>query len=235
MIIASFEKVDISAYGKTSKGDVYAIHVQIEDVSEMAKKMTNQVLDKSWIAPLKPASKLTYSARSEATIKELSENIFNLVDDKVTEQFGEYLITASAQDSLVHCYRHKLIPISELWKEKVSNNHGFDFHSLSQNELITFGESKFNSNKSSYADALEQIIRFIAAKKDFMDLNDLQNLSSKKSISNMTKGKRGFAAAFSINAAKPKLIIENALKSNLIDSLLDYPEVYIIGVEIKRT
>ena len=40
------------------------------------------------------------------------------------------------------------------------------------------------------------------------------------------------AQYFSINSENPAKILINALKTDAIDSLLSYPELYLIGVEV---
>jgi hypothetical protein len=43
---------------------------------------------------------------------------------------------------------------------------------------------------------------------------------------------KGFAAAFSLNAQNIQRIFDNAIRSVHFGSLLQYEEIYIIGVEI---
>ncbi|MDH3324618.1 MAG: hypothetical protein OEL89_03200, partial [Candidatus Peregrinibacteria bacterium] len=55
--------------------------------------------------------------------------------------------------------------------------------------------------------------------------------ASEEAIEKSLDGKRAYVAAFSINSKNPEKIIKNVLKSEAIDSLLNFPEIYIIGIE----
>ncbi len=214
---------------------VFQIHVVIDDINSRVKKMIETITDESWIGKLKAGDQMCYGARAEPTIKKLVNQIFEKVDNVVSEDFGEYLISMTAQDALETAYNHKRLPLAELFKEKMTGNPGFDFHTESNTYLIAFGEAKYKSNATPYKNALTQINKFITLKKDVMELSDLEKLVDKKSYTNALKNKKAYIAAFSINAKNPLTIFENILKSDDIVPLCDFPELYLIGVEIVDT
>jgi len=222
----------MAIHGKNGPCLVHRIHVKISDVDSRAVEMIEVIRDTSWLEPLKAVERKTFSATSRRTVDRLVEQIRNRTADEVSSEFGEYLISVSAQAALSDHCKHIKVPLAELLKEKVSGNPGFDFHTESHIQLIAFGEAKYSGTSNPYQDALEQIARFIRLEKDSAELAILQNFVSEIATNNFLDGKKAYAAAFSVNAKNPSLIIDNSLKSPHIDDLLIYGELYIIGVEI---
>ncbi len=232
MRIISRDLVDLSKYGKSSSGNVFLVHVKIEDHKERAKEMIDSIRDTSWITKLNVIGERAYSARSEPTINKIVNDVLSNVGDTVSSDLGEYLISDSAQVVLCNEYNHTKLPLAELWKEKLTGNPGFDFHTESPTQYIIFGEAKYSSIDNPHTTAVSQIIEFISAKKDEMDLVHLQNFASKNAVDNCNNLYKGFAAAFSINGIRYDQIFSTVLKSDLLDELLSYPEVYLIGIEL---
>ena len=153
--------------------------------------------------------------------------------DGITKQSGEYLVSYAAGSGLEMQYNHTKIPLAELWKEKVLGNPGFDFHTETPSKIIIFGESKYSSTSTPHMDAVNQIIHFIQEEKDIAELSDLKNFIQQESARNVTTGKKGFAAAFSVNAQDVKRAIVYPLKDTArLATLLNQEEIYLIGVEI---
>lgn len=232
MEIISFKNENMEDYNKTVDCDVFSIHVKIHDIGIRAKEMIAILSDKSWINELDIIPRKSYEARAERTIDKLINDILNKVVSTVTAEFGEFLISSTAQDSLEIKYSHTKVPLAELLKEKVTGNPGFDFHTESHTNLIAFGEAKYSGSINPYRNAMEQIADFITLKKDDAELVDLQYFVSDESIENIKKDKKAFIAAFSINSQNPIDIFSNALSSTYIDDLLAYDELYLIGIEI---
>lgn len=224
--------INMDKYGKPAKGEVRCIHVKIKNIKSRANDMIVNISDTSWINNLGVIEKISYQARSEKTINKLVNNIFNKVDNIITAEFGEYLVSISAHDALIEFNNHVDVPLSELWKEKISGNPGFDFHTESENSFIVFGEAKYSSRGNPHMAAITQILKFIDEKKDLMELVDLKNFVSRIALENAEKNKRSYAAAFSINGECYKRIFDEPLIFEKIEKLLSFPELYIIGVEI---
>lgn len=232
MEIVNIEKIDMTNYGKTAIADVFKIHVRIDDVEEKAKHLIKTISDKSWISELDIVDQISYEARAERTIEKLVTEIFEKVDTVVNEEFGEYLVSESARDSLCDNFRHIKLPLAEIWKEKKSGNPGFDFHTESPSKLLSFGEAKYSNSTNPHTIAINQIVGFIAENKDKMELTDLRHFCSKEAIINAINGNKAFVAAFSINGQNYDRIFDTAFNSDAINQLLNYNELYIIGIEV---
>lgn len=221
----AFSKLPVGAIA-----DTYISFIEIKDVNSHATKLLREITDTSWIARLDPISKMSYEKIALKTIKKLVQ-IFKSVNSTVTSDFGEFMISMSSGHCLQEKHNHTALPLSELWKEKVSNNPGFDFHTLSPADKFSFGEAKFVSDGNSYTSSAEQVLRFIGEGKDQMDAVHLRYFGSVVAINNLKKGKRGFIIAFSINSDDFKLILKNSLKNKDIKELSKCcDELYIIGV-----
>lgn len=225
------DEVDLIALGKKSDTKVYSACVSISDISTTAQELILKVRDTSYLSELNFSDQQAFLAVAQPTINKLTDDIFSKVDDSVTTEFGEYLVSFSAQNLLEKQFCHTKFPIAEIIKPRKSGNEGFDFHTISPDNILTFGEAKYSSTKNPYKDALEQIVDFIKLKKDVGELIVLKHFSKNdKPIENAATGIKSYAAAFMINAKEPKTIIENSLSH--IDDLLGHEELYLIGVTI---
>lgn len=236
MVISKFE-VDKNKYKLTScSAKIYACLVSV-DASESISSIIKEINDKSWMAKLDIVDQISYEARLTETVKIImrdcvkfsSDTNYNMYDYSVV---GEYIVSKEGRRALVEEFNHKSIPLAELWKEKVSNNPGFDYHSESTANKIVFGEAKYKSSYNPYNDAISQVEYFIEEKKDCKELTDLKNFVSENATQNFLQSKKGFAIAFSVKGNSPIEIIDNAILSDKIVKIKDYDEFYIIGVVI---
>lgn len=212
--------------------EVHYVHVVITDIKSSAQNIVTTILDTSWMANLTPINKKSFEARSHKTINYLVDSIFKKVEDLDISEFGEYLVSFAAQESLCLTFNHKRVPIAEIFKERLIGNMGFDFHTETPKKIILFGEAKYSSNDNPYTEALSQINDFLKESKDAGEIIDLQHLVSPEACQEFDSNKKAFAAAFSVNAEKPSTVQGNALKSAHLLSLLTHSEIYLIGVEI---
>lgn len=232
MEVVSVDIVDLSARCKGDPCLVHVLHIRIKDLDARAEEMLSAIQDTSWILPLDAVGQISFKAMSQRTIKKLVRLIVERSKTDLTAEFGEYLISESAQSVLSLHLAHKKVPLAELLKEKVSGNPGFDFHTESVAELIAFGEAKYSGSENPYTKALEQIGEFIDLEKDSAELIMLKNFVSEKAVKNYVSGHKAYVAAFSINSASPRKILSNAVAHALVDPLLSHKELYIVGVEI---
>lgn len=232
MRIVYHERVDSSVLPGSATADTYVSCIEIINIDAHAATMINTINDTSWIHALNPIAMASYEATALRTINKLI-TIFQSVQGQVTKDFGEFMISMSAGECLKQKEKHNVVPLSELWKEKISNNHGFDFHTESPQEKISFGEAKYNSNSNSYTAAASQIIRFIDERKDEGDAVHLAHLVSLNAMHNLLSKKRGFVVAFSLNSPNHQDILDNAIRSSDIQELsTQCDELYIIGVRV---
>ncbi len=215
---------------------IFSCLIQI-NASESIASVIEEINDNSWIAKLDIVDRISYTARlKETAIKIMNDCVkfnaelnSNIYDYSIV---GEYIISKEGRKALIEQFSHSYIPLAELWKEKVSNNAGFDFHSESTTNLIIFGEAKYNSTSNPHGDAIDQVEDFIIKGKDAKELTDLKHFVSNEATNNFINNKKGFAISFSINSQNPQTIIDNAINSEKINNITNYDEFYIIGVII---
>lgn len=230
MIITYHEQVSVQDLPPGATAETHLFCVDINDVDAHANRLISKLNDTSWISGLEAIPRASYETIALRTAEKLVK-IFKNVDGKVRADFGEYMISMSAGDCLGETLNHDVLPLSELWKEQVSGNPGFDFHTESHNNRISFGEAKYNSNQSSYSAAAAQVHDFIMAGKDKADAVHLDHLASPQAIKALLDGSRGLAVAFSLHSKNHKKILTSAVNSDLVQRLCGLcDELYIIGV-----
>jgi hypothetical protein len=213
---------------------VAAIKVMLVDASNIAvavRELIDAVQDVIWIDKLDVIPKVSFEATALRTVAKLVAK-FGAVQDKLTSDVGEYLVSHSASRGLEEAFGHSAVPISELWKEKISGNHGFDFHSESVANVISFGEAKYKASSNPYDDAAKQVISFFKDSKDKGDSVHLQYFVSGAAMEAFIyQGARGVALAFSVSSPSPIDILGNALDNTNIVALAGLcDELYVIGV-----
>lgn len=233
MELSEFKQINLTDYNKASECEVYIVHVKINNIRQRVEDITKEIADESWIRELTPSIQVAYKARARKTIKKIVNDILLKVKDKVTKDFGEYLVSITAKDILRDHKNHNEIPLAELLGKKKSGNSGFDFHTLTHNDIISFGEAKYASSGTPYKNALSQICSFIDEEKDLADILHLEKFVPEDCIHKLTNGEKAFVAAFSLNAKKTAKIFDNIIKkSKDFDELLQYKELYLIGVQV---
>lgn len=231
-MIVLCKEVHSSEFCKDTSCNICFIVVKVSNVNERVKEIVNLISDNSWLKSLHPIENVTFAARSKRTIKKLVEDILLKSDGPISEDLGEYIISCTAQDILEADKNHKKVPLAELLKEKVTGNPGFDFHTETDTQVISFGEAKYNSRANSYGKALSQIAKFIELEKDKAEFSILKHFVSEAAIQNALNGTTAYCAAFSLHSSNHELIISNIKKSDDLKQLLGNSELYIIGVEI---
>ena len=224
------EEIDLVSLGKKSSTKIFSACVSISDISSAAQELILRVRDTSYLSGLDFSDQQAFLAVAQPTIEKLADDIFAKVEDSVTTDFGEYLVSSSAQTLLEQQFDHTKLPLAEIVKPRKSGNEAFDFHTTSPDDVLTFGEAKYSATSNPYRDALEQIVDFINKKKDIGELIVLKHFANMNAVNNVVEGKKSYAAAFLINSKDPKKILEKSL--SYIDDLLGHEELYIIGVTI---
>jgi len=231
MNIIYCEKVKKENLQEGSTAEAYLFCIEVTDIKANAKTLIDGISDTSWMSKLDSVGKMTFKKTTDRTIEKLVE-IFKKVNNKITEDFGEYMISMNSGYCLRDKQNHEILPISELWKPKISGNEGFDFHTVSPNDRFSFGEAKYVSSGNAYGKAAEQVCKFIDEGKDCGDAGLLNYFNKPIAINNLQDGKRGFVVSFSINSSDHETILKNSLENNDIKKLLkSCDELYIIGVK----
>lgn len=228
------KKIDISGLNSFPAGtdcDINCIHIKITDFRLIVEEFEKYISDTSWINNLDEISKITFKANSQKTIDKIVNDIIAKVTTAVNEDIGEFIVSYSAQLALEIEYSHTRIPIAELLKEKISGNPGFDYHTISTNNYLVFGEAKFSLDGTPRAKALEQIEIFINDRDD-AELLWLQPFLDATTKANIIKGEKGYAAAFSFNNESILTTLNHALASTPIVEIIKHKELYLIAVEL---
>lgn len=218
--------------------DVYYLEIQIDDVQSHASNLISLITENSWINQLDPIAKVSFETKVNNTANALT-SIFTDQSESSTvkDEFGEYMISIDSAQSLKDKLQHFVFPLAELWKEKVTNNHGFDFHTQTPDKLLAFGEAKYVSSGNAYGRAAEQVVRFISdeEKKDLGDLIFLKSLGADESAidSCLNQRKKDFILGFSVNSENSELIKKNALQNENVLKLIDEAEtLFLVGVHV---
>lgn len=212
---------------------VYYYHVKINNVKQKAIAMRNQFIDESWLSKIIDEGDIeSFKVCSEKTIKMLIK-ILNSVDSQIGKEFGEYIISSTALTTLQNEQEHEPLPLAEIWKEQESKNPGFDFHTISKDEILLYGEAKYRSKSNAYGESIKSIKDFIKNKKDKAELHQLKLLNSRITNNHYNIDKKGFIAAFSIRNNFNDIFKTILNNKHIHDNkLFKYPEWYFIGVEI---
>ena len=176
--------------------------------------------------------KKSIKIRASRTAEHLSNKLNNFAQDKVTTDIGETVVSELSRLAIVNELEYRDIPLAELFKQKISGNHGFDFFSETLSQFIVFGEAKYVSNSNGYGRALEQIERFIIEERDTSDLNDIDRFVSDSSLNNHTKNDKAFACAFSATSIKSETLIDNILNNDNFNKIKHHREIILIAVNI---
>lgn len=211
---------------------LYYVRAKVNDTKQKAQEIMVNILDKSWLKELD--NEIDYNSfltRSEETINILTK-ILKEVGNEIGAEFGEFLVSSVAQSTLEENYQHTKFPLAEIWKEKVKGNPGFDFHTISNEEILFYGEAKFNMEYNAYPKAISQICKFINKRKDIMELTDLRKLNSRVNEKHLSKKAKGFVAAFSVHNNFENIFQTIQNNENVKKYLKKYPELYFIGIEV---
>lgn len=207
--------------------------ININTYKAIAEKISKIVLDFSWMNSLDPTLRLALTYTVRETANKLNDICCKVEENsQIKKDFGEIMVSITASESLKQLFDHISLPISELWKEKVTGNHGFDFHTICPTDLIHFGEAKYSSTGNSYTAAIKQADRLIREQKHYRDIIYLKEIIEKdKPIQNLAQSKFSIVAAFSINSDNPKFIIEKAVKKvSKFNINTSAQNIYLVGV-----
>lgn len=224
----------------SSTGNVFICHVSIHTIEKIAEELASRLTDQAWIVQLDERAKRAYESTASRTAAKLVK-IFkeNLTDgDKVKSEFGELMVSMGSAKALEVVFEHRSLPIAELWKPNLSQNEGFDFHTVCTAEIINFGEAKFSSSSNPYggnsgdtSGAGGQADKFIGDNKHLMDNVHFESLAGETAATNLDGDLFGIVLGFSLNSKKPLLILRNALENlQTYNNIKNATNIYIVGV-----
>ena len=232
------ESIDVSKFIKKKfNSDTKVIFIRIDPypLDDTLKYIYSEIFNKAWINKYeKSIIRKSIEERCNRTIEKINEKLKRCEDDKISSEAGEYIISILGKKALTEDLNYINIPLAELWKEKVTGNPGFDFHSESIENKIIFGEAKYVCGKNAYNSALSQIKAFIEVKKDLLEMANLYDLVSNLASDNFENGKKGYAAAFSSTKITTRELIKNILDNDSLQKLLVYDELILVSVNINE-
>ena len=216
-----------------SHPNVIFIRIEPSDLKTTINDIICSLNNLSWIETFdKEYIKKSFKIRASRTAEHLSNKLNNFAQDKVTTDIGETVVSELSRLAIVNELEYRDIPLAELFKQKISGNHWFDFFSETLSQFIVFGEAKYVSNSNGYGRALEQIERFIIEERDTSDLNDIDRFVSDSSLNNHTKNDKAFACAFSATSIKSETLIDNILNNDNFNKIKHHREIILIAVNI---
>ena len=214
---------------------VIFIRINPYPLDSSLKIIYDELFNMAWINKYKiNIVRKSIEERCNKTIKRIGEKLKSCKGDIISSEAGEYIVSILGKQALTENLNYFNIPLAELWKEKITGNPGFDFHSESTENKLIFGESKYVSGENAYNDSLDQINKFIDLKKDLTEIVDLENLVSDLALSNFEKDKKGYAAAFSSTHITTDKLINNILNNDNFKNVLKYDELILVAVDINE-
>ncbi len=214
--------------------NVRFIRIDPEDLSATLSQIINALMDLSWLSKFKESFEVdAFKSRADKTIENIKNKFEKCEEDRVTKESGEYVVSELSREALVNELNYLDIPLGELLGKQKSGNPGFDFHSQNPiTDTVIFGEAKYVASTTAYSSALPQIVGFVNEGKDIEDLPDLKPFCTINALDRASKGKKGFAAAFSARRTKTQAIIDNIIKRSDFQSLVKHEEVILLAVNI---
>lgn len=189
--------------------------------------------DLAWISEFdEQYIKAGFQTRAEDTVKYISENIIAKSDDEITKDTGELVVSELSRMTVVDELKYLDIPLAELIKIKDIGNHGFDFYSKNNDNILLFGEAKYNARQNAYGKSFEQIARFEREKQDISDIIDIDKFCCETSKQNHAKGLKGFIASFSCKSTTTDKMIKGIKRDNDFIGLDKFNELVLVAVNI---
>ena len=218
---------------KVEECKITFIRINPENKKETIERILNTISDLSWINKLIPEDLIpSLNAKAVPTVDELTRRLNKNKDDNITKEIGEYFVSELARETIVNEMAYSDIPLTELWKEKVTGNPGFDYHSENKENIIIFGEAKYLANQNAYNSALKQVVEFIDQKKDIKELAELKSFVTQKAVDNANNARKGYAIGFSSYKTSTDNLIKNIQKNENFNELIKYEELVIVAVNI---
>ncbi len=95
----------------SSSDNIFVCHTTVSNLSKIATELSRAVMDRSWIMNLDAGAKRAYD-RTAAETAELLVKIFTnkvLVEDKISTDFGEIMVSMGSARALEVIFSHSAI------------------------------------------------------------------------------------------------------------------------------
>lgn len=225
---------DHKVLSEYSPAKVQFFRIDPEDVAATLADILRVLMDLSWLSKFdQDYEKKAFALRAQKTIDDIKNKFDQCIDDSITKDAGEYVVSELARETLIAKLDYLDIPLAELVGKKRSGNPGFDFHSQNKiTDTVIFGEAKYVTKTTAYSSALPQIVKFIKDGKDIEDLPELKPFCTPSALQKAAGGTKGFSAAFSAKNTGTDKIIESIVKRTDFQHLLQYEEIILVAVDL---
>ncbi len=228
MKILEHKNIDIKNYNS-----IIYLRIDPEDIYVTIREIISIFSDLSWISKFdEEYIKISFKKRANETARYLKNKIHSGENDLITKDTGEYVVSELAREALVHELNYLDVPLAELFKEQVAGNPGFDFYSANHDNVIIFGEAKYNSKQNAYGVGMEQVSRFIKEEQDLSDLNDIDKFFKNDSLDLAANGEKAYAVAFASKNTPSTKIINGIIKNKYYKDIAKHKEVIYMAVNI---
>lgn len=226
--------IDHKILTEFSPANVQFIRIEPGDVSETLSEILHVLLNLSWISRFdEEFEQIAFKSRANKTISDIKEKFDKCVNNNISKDAGEYVVSELARQTIISSLDYLDIPLSELLGKKRSGNPGFDFHTQNKaTDTVIFGEAKYLATTTAHSSALKQIVTFIETGKDVEDLPELKQFCTISALNSVADGKKGFSAAFSAKNTSTEKIINNITTREEFKSLLQYEELILVAVNL---
>ena len=213
------------------------LRIEPTNLSVTLKEIFESLMDISWLEQFKGTPLYgSFWDRANPTLETIKRDFQDGNITTVDKDAGEKVVSELARQAVVSHMGYFDIPLSELFKEQKGQNPGFDFLSMNNNQVLLFGEAKYQSREYAHISSLNQIKAFVDEKKDSKDIANfvyfIPYLNNPQPYDNFDKGVKGYMAAFSAKTTPDQELI-NVIKA--LDSfvfLQKYEEVICIAVNV---
>ena len=202
-----------------SPAKVQFFRIDPEDISVTLKSILRVLMDLSWLSKFdQDFEQKAFESRATKTIEDIKAKFDQCVDDGITKDAGEYVVSELARETMISELDYLDIPLAELVGKKRSGNPGFDFHSQNKTtDTVIFGEAKYVTATTAYSSE---------------DLPELKPFCTTSALQRAANGIKGFSAAFSAKTTSTDRIIANIKKRSDFQALLQYEELILVAVDL---
>lgn len=213
------------------------IRIEPTSLSVTLKEIFESLMDMSWLEQFKGrALYVSFYDRAVSTLEVIERDFQKGNITSINSDVGEKVVSELARQTVVSHLGYLDVPLSELFKEQKGQNPGFDFLSMNNDQVLLFGEAKYQSGEYAYYASLKQIKDFIAEKKDSKDIANfvyfIPDTDNPIPYQKFEHGEKGYMAAFSAKNKTDQELIDNIKNLDSFVFLQRFPEVICIAVNV---
>ena len=213
------------------------LRIEPTDLSVTLKDIFESLIDISWLEQFKGTPLYgSFLDRVNPTLETIKRDFQNGNITAVNSDAGEKVVSELARQAVVSHMGYLDIPLSELFKEQKGQNPGFDFLSMNNNQVLLFGEAKYQSGVYAYKASINQIKDFVDEKKDSKDIANFVYFipfnDNPQPYANFEKGEKGYMAAFSAKTKTDQELIDDIKTLDSFAFLQQFEEVICIAVNV---